>query len=186
MDESARKLKLMVYSAIMAALMAVGASIALPIGPVPIVLQNLFVLLAGLLLGGRWGFISVCVYLIAGAFGLPVFAGNTGGLAKFFGPTGGYLIGFAAAAFVVGTISELGKQRLVFDLAAMVVGTIIIYACGVTWLKLVLDVSITKALAMGMYPFLLGDCLKIAVAIPIVRMLRSMITLDFRTSNAIG
>lgn len=176
----------MVYATIMAALMAVGAVIAIPIGPVPIVLQNLFVLLAGLLLGGRWGFVSVCVYLAAGAFGLPVFAGNTGGLAKFFGPTGGYLIGFALAVYVVGSISEQGKQRLVFDLLAMIIGTVIIYACGVSWLKIVADLSYSKALMIGMYPFLIGDCLKIAVAIPIIRMLRSMLSADFKTARAIG
>ena len=113
MDVSTKRLKLMVYSSMMATLMAVGAYIAIPVGPVPIVLQNLFVMLAALLLGGRWGFISVCVYLLAGAVGLPVFAGGTGGLGKFVGPTGGYLIGFAIAAYLIGTISERGQGRVV-------------------------------------------------------------------------
>ncbi|RZW12719.1 MAG: biotin transporter BioY, partial [Desulfobulbaceae bacterium] len=104
MDTSTRQLKLMVYASLMATLTAVGAYIAIPIGPVPIVLQNLFVMLAGLLLGGRWGLTSVGVYLLAGAVGLPVFAGGTGGIGKFIGPTGGYLLGFAAAAYVIGKI----------------------------------------------------------------------------------
>ncbi len=167
---------MMIYSTIMAALITVGAYIAIPIGPVPVVLQNLFVMLAGLLLGGRWGFVSVTVYLLAGAVGLPVFAGGTGGLGKFVGPTGGYLVGFAAAAFVIGSISERGKGRILIDVVAMLTGTIIIYAFGVSWLKIATGMSTAQALVAGMVPFLPGDALKIAVAIPIVKSLRSMIT----------
>jgi len=166
----------MVYSSMMATLMAVGAYIAIPVGPVPIVLQNLFVMLAALLLGGRWGFISVCVYLLAGAVGLPVFAGGTGGLGKFVGPTGGYLIGFAIAAYLMGTISERGKGRVVVDVLAMLVGTIVVYAVGVSWLKVVTGMTFSKAIAVGVLPFLLGDVLKIAAAIPIVKSLRPMIS----------
>lgn len=176
MDASTQKLKLMVYSSIMASLMAVGAYIAIPVGPVPIVLQNLFVMLAALLLGGRWGFISVCVYLLAGAVGLPVFAGGTGGLGKFVGPTGGYLIGFAAAAFIIGTLSEKGKGSVLVDVCAMVLGTIVIYAVGVSWLKVVTGMTFSKAIAVGMLPFLLGDALKIVAAVPIARALRPVIT----------
>ena len=175
MDTSTRQLRLMVYSAIMAALIAVGAYIVIPIGPVPIVLQNLFVMLAGLLLGGRWGLISVAVYLLAGAVGLPVFAGGTGGLGKFVGPTGGYLVGFAVAAFVIGSISERSRERVIFDILAMIVGTFIIYAFGVSWLKIVTGMTVSKAMAVGMVPFLPGDCLKIAAAVPIIRSLRSML-----------
>lgn len=112
MDSSTRQLKLMIYSALMATLTAVGAYIAIPIGPVPIVLQNLFIMLAGLLLGGRWALISVGVYLLAGVVGLPVFAGGTGGIGKLVGPTGGYLLGFAAAAYWIGTISEIGRAHV--------------------------------------------------------------------------
>lgn len=176
MDASTQKLKLMVYSSIMASLMAVGAYIAIPIGPVPIVLQNLFVMLAALLLGGRWGFISVCVYLLAGAVGLPVFAGGTGGLGKFVGPTGGYLIGFALAAYIIGTLSEKGKGNVLVDVGAMVLGTIVIYAVGVSWLKVVTGMAWSKSIAVGMLPFLLGDVLKIAAAVPIAKALRPMIS----------
>lgn len=165
----------MVYSSIMASLMAVGAYIAIPVGPVPIVLQNLFVMLAALLLGRRWGFISVCVYLLAGAVGMPVFAGGTGGLGKFVGPTGGYLIGFALAAYCIGTISEKGKGNIIIDVAAMIIGTIIIYAVGVSWLKVVTGMSFTKSISVGMLPFLLGDALKIAAAVPIAKALRPML-----------
>ena len=175
MDASALQLKRMVYAALMAALTAAGAYIAIPVGPVPIVLQNLFVMLAGLLLGGRWGLTSVGVYLLAGAMGLPVFAGGTGGVGKFVGPTGGYLLGFAAAAYLVGVISERGHGRVAIDLLAMLAGTVVLYAFGVSWLKVVTGMSVSKAVAVGMAPFLIGDLLKIAAAIPIARALRPMI-----------
>lgn len=176
----------MVYAALMAALTAAGAYIAIPIGPVPIVLQNLFVMLAGLLLGRRWGLASVGAYLLAGAVGLPVFAGGSGGLGKFVGPTGGYLVGFAAAAYLVGAISERGRQRVLVDVLAMVAGTLIVYGFGVSWLKVVTGMSFSKAFAVGMLPFLLGDALKIAAAIPIVRTLRPMLNDTFAVVRAAG
>jgi biotin transport system substrate-specific component len=175
MDPSTRQLKFMIYSALMATLTAVGAYIAIPIGPVPIVLQNLFIMLAGLLLGGRWALISIAVYLLAGAVGLPVFAGGTGGIGKFVGPTGGYLVGFAAAAYWIGTISEKGNRSVFIDIFAMVTGTLIIYAFGVTWLKVVTGMSFSKAITVGMLPFLIGDALKIAAAVPIAKALRPML-----------
>ncbi len=175
MEPSELPLRKMVYAALMAALTAAGAYIAIPIGPVPIVLQNLFIMLAGLLLGRRWGLICVCVYLMAGAAGLPVFAGGTGGVGKFVGPTGGYLLGFAAAAYLIGAISEMGRGRVVMDILAMIAGTLIIYAFGVSWLKVVTGMSASKALAVGMLPFLPGDALKIAAAIPIAKTLRPII-----------
>lgn len=186
MDASTRQLKRMVYAALMAALTAVGAYIAIPIGPVPIVLQNLFIMLAGLLLGGRWGLISVGVYLLAGAVGMPVFAGGTGGVGKFVGPTGGYLLGFAAAAYLTGIISEKGQGRMAIDVLAMVAGTCVIYAFGVPWLKLVAGMSLSKAVGVGMLPFLIGDALKIAAAIPIAKSLRPMMEGTFRTVQVAG
>ena len=186
MDASAQQLKRMVYAALMASLTAAGAYIAIPIGPVPIVMQNLFIMLAGLLLGGRWGLISVGVYLLAGAVGLPVFAGGTGGVGKFVGPTGGYLLGFAAAAYLIGLISESGRGRVAIDLLAMVAGTLIIYAFGVSWLKVVTGMSFSKALAVGMLPFLIGDALKIAAAIPIARALRPMMDGTFAAVRTAG
>ena len=184
MDGSTKQLKRMVYAALMAALTAAGAYIAIPIGPVPIVLQNLFIMLAGLLLGGRWGLISVAVYLLAGAVGLPVFAGGTGGVGKFVGPTGGYLLGFGAAAYLIGIISESGRGRVTIDVLAMVAGTLIIYAFGVSWLKVVTGISFSKALTVGMLPFLIGDALKIAAAIPIARALRPMMDGTFAAVRA--
>lgn len=172
---STNQLRMMIYSSLFAALMAAGAFIAIPIGPVPIVLQNLFVLLAGILLGSKWGLISVGIYLFTGALGFPVFAGGTGGIARFAGPTGGYLLGYLPAVFIVGLVSEKNRNKPMFQVIAMITGTIIVYACGVPWLKTVTGMAWSKAVTVGFYPFLLGDALKIAAAVPIARALRGII-----------
>jgi len=164
-----------VYASLLAALIAAGAYLALPIGPVPIVLQNFFVFLSGLLLGPGWGAASVGVYLMAGALGLPVFAGGIGGIGRFAGPTGGYLLGYLPAVCVIGWISKKSKGRGALDVLAMVCGCIVIYGCGVSWLKILSGMTLAKTLAVGMYPFILGDGLKIAAAVPIVKALRPII-----------
>ena len=172
---SPKQLRMMVYASLFAALTAVGAFLAIPIGPVPIVLQNMFVFLAGLLLGGRWGLASVGVYLLAGACGLPVFAGGLGGISRFIGPTGGYLIGYLPAVFLIGTMSQKVNPRIISDVLAMICGTLVLYACGISWLKIVTGMSPAKALALGMYPFLIGDALKIAAAAVIGKALRPVV-----------
>lgn len=168
-------LRMTVYASLMSALIAAGAFIAIPVGPVPIVLQNFFVLLSGLLLGGRWGLASVGVYLTAGALGLPVFAGGTGGIGRIAGPTGGYLIGYLPAVYLTGRISEAAGNRKGYDLLALAAGVAVIYACGVPWLKMVTGMSGDKALMIGLYPFIAGDLLKVAAAIPVAGVLRPLI-----------
>ncbi len=175
MEGPSTSLRMTVYASLLAALIAAGAYLALPIGPVPIVLQNFFVFLSGLLLGPRWGAASVGVYLMAGALGLPVFAGGIGGIGRFAGPTGGYLLGYLPAVYVIGWISKKSKGRGALDVLAMVCGSIVIYTCGVSWLKILSGMTLAKTLAVGMYPFILGDGLKIAAAVPIVKALRPII-----------
>ncbi len=181
------QLRMTVYASLLAALTAAGAYLSIPIGPVPIILQNMFVLLSGLLLGSRWGLASVGVYILAGACGLPVFAGGLGGISRIVGPTGGYILGYLPAVYVIGLITEKIKQNMVFDVIAMICGCIIIYACGVTWLKVLTGMTLAKTLAVGMYPFLIGDALKIAAAAAIAKSLRPVImrncnSLDTRTT----
>ncbi len=172
---SSTSLRMTVYASLMAALVAAGAYLSIPIGPVPIVLQNLFVFLSGLLLGPRWGAVSIGVYLLAGSLGLPVFAGGVGGIGRFVGPTGGYLLGFLPAVYVIGWISNGSKKHWVMDIIAMVCGSLIIYAFGVSWLKKLTGMTLAKTLALGMFPFIPGDALKIAVAVPIAKALRPII-----------
>ena len=175
MKQDTNQLRMTAYASLMAALTAVGAYISIPIGPVPIVLQNLFVFLTGLLLGRKWGTIAITMYLLAGICGLPVFAGGKGGIGHVIGPTGGYLIGYVPAVFFIGLLAEKGRGRPFFDLMGMLLGTAAIYGLGVPWLKLVTNMSFAKTLALGMYPFLLGDAIKISVAIPLARKLRPMV-----------
>jgi len=177
---TSNQLRMTVYASLLASLIAAGAYLAIPIGPVPIVLQNLFVFLSGLLLGARWGLASVGVYLLAGALGLPVFAGGVGGIGRLVGPTGGYLVGFLPAVYIIGLITEKVGKRAVIDVVAMLLGSIIIYFCGVLWLKTLTGMSLARTLAVGMYPFIMGDFLKIAAAVPIAKALRPIITQNER------
>jgi biotin transport system substrate-specific component len=174
---STTQLRMTVYSSLMAALTAAAAQVSIPIGPVPIVLQNMFVLLTGLLLGSRWGLASVAVYLLAGVCGLPVFALGSGGIGRIFGPTGGYLLGYLPVVFVVGWLVQKFGRRIVTDIIAMICGSILLYSCGVTWLKILTGLSWTESLAVGVVPFLLGDALKIAAAAAIARALRPVLQL---------
>jgi biotin transport system substrate-specific component len=169
---SSDQLRMTVYTALFAALIAAGAYLAIPIGPVPIVLQNFFVMLAGLLLGWRWGLACVGIYLLAGAIGLPVFAGGAAGIGRLAGPTGGYLLSYLPAAGIIGWISGKGKGRLLMDILAMVVGALLVYAGGVCWLKVITGMGWAKAVSAGLLPFLPGDVLKIAAAAPLARTLR--------------
>jgi len=164
----------MVLASLFAALTAVGALIALPIGPVPIVLQNFFVMLMALLLGPRWGLAGMGAYLLAGALGLPVFAGGTSGLARFAGPTGGYLLGYLPCVALIGWIAARGRGHRLVDALALVCGTAALYSCGAVWLKLVTGMTWGKALAVGILPFLPGDIAKIIAAILVIKSLRQL------------
>lgn len=175
MNESS-ELHMLVYASLLAALTAAGAYIAIPIGQVPVVLQNYFIFLSGLLLGSRWGLTSVGVYILVGACGLPVFSVGRGGIGHIFGPTGGYLLGYLPAVFVIGRISEKKPSRAGDDAIALICGALIVYVCGVPWLKTVTGLSFSKAIAIGMNPiFLLADTLKIVGAIPVAKALRPVI-----------
>jgi biotin transport system substrate-specific component len=146
------------------ALIAIGAYISIPIGPVPIVLQNFFVLLAGVMLPGRTAAAAVGVYLFLGAVGLPVFSGGTGGFAHFIGPTGGYLIAYLPAAYLVAAASSPRSRSLPRDLLALSAGVLLIFALGVPWLKYSTGMSWKAAAGAGLLPFLPGDALKVAAA----------------------
>jgi biotin transport system substrate-specific component len=134
----------------------------LPISPVPITGQTFAVLMLAALLGSRRGVLAVVAYLIEGALGLPVFAGGIGPVV-LIGPTGGYLVGFIAVAYVVGKLAEMGWDRRVSTtILAMLAGEIVLYIFGMCWLAIM--TNIRTALTLGLYPFIVGDILKIAFA----------------------
>ncbi len=180
---SIEKLRWMVLASLTAALTAVGAYIHVPIGPVPIVLSTLFVILSGLLLGSRWGPTSMALYLLVGAIGIPVFAGGKGGFAHFLGPTGGYLFGYLISSWITGLLSEKSDRPLIWDVIAVVIGSLILYGCGVPWLMIVTQMSWPKALLVGMVPFLIGDAIKACVAVILARSVRPMLDRRFESSS---
>ena len=173
--EGSSQLRMTVYTSLFVALITVGAYVAIPIGPVPIVLQNMFVLLAALILGPVWGMVCVGVYLVIGFAGLPVFAGGTSGIGRLFGPTGGYLLGYLPCVFVTASISRALGQKPAGDIPAMAAGALIVYAAGIPWLMAATSLSLKNALTVGMFPFLIGDALKIAAAAFIARALRPLV-----------
>lgn len=147
-------------------------SIPLPFTPVPIGTQNSVILLMAAFLGARRAAAATFAFLVQGAAGFPVFAGGVGGMGKFFGPTGGYLIGYLAAAFVVGLLIEKYKEKTVsktfFALAA---GHAFIYLFGAAYLSAF--VGFQKALLLGVAPFLVGDLLKIVASLKILNWIGS-------------
>mgnify|MGYP001242775023 FL=1 len=146
-------------------LLAVLAQLRVQIGPVPITGQTLGVLLLGAAYGLPVGLVSVGAYVALGAVGLPVFAGGESGVAYMAGPTGGYLLGFAVAAALLGFLSRRGWERSLASCAlAMLLASVTIYLPGVTWLKLSLGMSWSAAVAAGLMPFLIGDAVKLALA----------------------
>lgn len=154
-----------VVAVIWAVFLGVGASVAIPLPwtPVPITLQTLVLYTGAALLGRHFSLQMVLWYLALGGMGLPFFAGGTAGWSPLFGTTGGYLVGFGVAATWIGywqpMVRSLRQQIFLFSTAS---GWL--FACGVTWLALSMDISLSKALMAGFLPFIPGDILKIVMA----------------------
>lgn len=148
-------------------LLTLSARFEIPFWPVPLTLQTLVVLCLGMALGSRLGAAAVAAYLLQGAVGLPVFAGTPEkgiGIAYMVGPTGGYLMGFLVAAFVVGWLAERRWDRSVAGtVGAMLIGNALIYAFGLAWLGQVVGWD-KPILDFGLKPFVLGDLAKIVIA----------------------
>ena len=143
---------------------AAKVSVPLPMTPVPGTLQTLAVLLAGAVLGARAGAVSQASYIFMGMAGLPVFALPGSGPGYLLGPTGGYLFGFVAAAFVVGSVLEkTGRQGVLPGALGFLLGAMTIHACGFAWLSVVLG-DPAAAIRAGVMPFVLFDLAKVIVA----------------------
>lgn len=158
---------------------AAQVSVPLPFTPVPFTFQPTVVLLSGLVLGARLGAASQLLYLAAGVAGLPVFAGSVAlppGALRLLGPTGGYLLAYPLAAFVAGYLAERGlDRRYLTSFLAMLAGLLVIYAGGAAWLGVfartatgTAAIGIQPALLAGVYPFVIPDLVKLAVAAGIV------------------
>lgn len=176
MNEKKLQLRSMIYAAMLGALTAIGAYIIIPFPIVPITLQTLFVYIAGGLLGGYLGALSQIIYLLIGIIGLPVFSGGKAGFGILIGPTGGYLIGFVIAAFIIGKLIKMKEPSgFLWVIFSMIIGTLIIYLFGVIQLSLIAKLDIMKSLSVGVLPFLIGDTLKVIVAAFIVIRIRDKI-----------
>ena len=155
---------LVVAGAVLVAL-AAQIELHLPITPVPITGQTFAVLLVGASLGALRGTASLLLYLAAGLVGAPVYSGGESGWEIFHGVTGGYLVGFVVAAALTGWLAERRwDRRFSSALAAMLCGNVLIYLFGLPWLAHVVGAGIEKTLELGLYPFVVGDLLKLYLA----------------------
>jgi biotin transport system substrate-specific component len=149
-------------------LIAALAQVSLPLQPVPVTGQTLGVFLVALCFGARLGGLSIGLYLLQAAFGLPVLAGFSGGLVVLTGATAGYLFGFLLAGVVVGALADRGWSRSLWLTGlAMLIGTGLIYIPGLFWLSKAVPSLNTPELLLsaGLYPFLIGDAMKAALVI---------------------
>ena len=148
-------------------------AIPIPFSPVPLVLQNMLVFLAGVLLGPARGMLAVALYLGLGTVGLPVFAGGAAGPATFAGPTGGYLAAYLPAAGAAGIISRRWATTAGVVAAAGAAAALVLSA-GAVWLAVVAELSPAEALFLGVLPFLPGDLLKVIAVAAIWRRVRGV------------
>ena len=192
--------KMLVLTAMMTAVTAVCAviSVPLPFSPVPVSLATLAVLIAGGLLGAKYGAVSQAIYLLLGAVGVPIFHSFTGGVGILLGPTGGFLFGYIFMAFVFGLLTEivLKSKRTgfvessptaatsqikltAFIFLAAVIATITCYIPGLLWFMIVTENGIGAAASMAVLPFIPVDLFKCIVAALLVRRLRPHLITHF-------
>ncbi|HUD68157.1 MAG TPA: biotin transporter BioY [Candidatus Sulfotelmatobacter sp.] len=162
--EAARRVALVVGASLFVALGAHVTIPLMPLTPVPLTVQNLAVLLVGLLLGSRRGFAALALYLIEGAAGLPVFnPSGPGGIAQLLGPTGGFLMVYPLVAFVAGFLFERGAKTFRRAAMAGLVAEILVFASGLTWLYMFTH-SLAKAAYLGLYFFVAAEVMKVMFA----------------------
>lgn len=164
MANTQTRLRMMIVSAMFAAIIGILAQMYIPLPLVPITGQTLAIGLAATILGSRYGTFSVLLYLFIGAVGVPVFAEASGGVHHFLGTTGGFLVGFVPAAFIIGYYLEKTSFTVVQALIANITGMLITLAFGTAWLKIGASLSWTAALASGFTPFLIVGVIKAFLA----------------------
>jgi biotin transport system substrate-specific component len=162
--EASRQVALVVGASLVVALCARITIPLMPLTPVPLTVQNLGVLLVGLLLGSRRGFAALALYLVEGAVGLPVFnPTGPGGIAQLLGPTGGFLMVYPFVAFLAGYIFERGTKSFLRAAIAGLLGEMLLFAGGLTWLYIFTH-SLAKAAYLGLYWFLAAEVIKVMLA----------------------
>ena len=164
-----------VYIAVFAVIMAICSWISIP-ATVPFTLQTFGVFIAAGVLGGKRGTLSVLVFILLGAVGIPVFANFSGGIGVLAGPTGGYIIGFLFSALVMWAMEKLPGKKSIMQIVSMVVGLVVCYAFGTAWFMVVYGkangpVGLVTALGWCVFPFIIPDLIKIALAYVLSRKL---------------
>ena len=168
-----------VYIAVFAVIMAICSWISIP-AAVPFTLQTFGVFIAVGVLGGKRGSLSVLVFILLGAIGIPVFANFSGGIGVLAGPTGGYIIGFLFSALLMWAMEKLPGKKSVMQIVSMIAGLIVCYAFGTVWFVIVYGrmngpIGFTAALASCVVPFIITDIIKIALAYVLSRKLRKYV-----------
>ena len=173
-----------VFIVLFAAIICAGCLIAIPIGPggIPIVMQNMFAVLAALILGGFGGFFSALLFVAAGTLGLPVFSGSAGGIAHLLGPTGGFLAGYILAALAAGCIARkpridekaFGTKNIIKLSLAAFAGFALIYVPGILRFMQLTHRSFSASIAACLIPFIPGDLVKLVLTVPLAAKLRSV------------
>jgi len=166
----------LIITALFTSLTAVGGIMSIPIGPISITLQTLFVILAGLILGAKLGALSQITYVLLGLVGLPIFSGGNGGLGSIVRPSFGFLIGYIVAAYVIGKLTEKNKS-LSRIICSVILGSFIIYLIGVPYFYFIYtsylgkSINFYKAMQYACIPFIPGDIIKAVVAITLAGQL---------------
>ena len=172
-----------VFMAMYAAIICITGFISIPLGPIPLVLQNVVAISAGLVFGLPQGAAAVGMFLAVGTLGLPVFSGARSGIAVLNGPTGGFLIGYFVGAFIAGSIATKPKveekafsKETLFRLArGAIAGLAFTYLIGVLNFRRVTGTSFSQALSLCIIPFIIPDIIKICIMVPIVARLRPVV-----------
>lgn len=153
-----------------AALTALSAQIAIPLWPVPVTGQTFAALLVGSVLGGGRGALSMLLYAAVGVLGMPVFSGGAHGIGAVLGTTGGYILGLVLGAAVAGTLARRGwDRRLGGAVLVYAIGLVCIFAPGLIWLSATTGAGLAQTLEWGLYPFVIGEVLKVALAAAVIR-----------------
>lgn len=169
--------KNMVITSLMAAIMCIIGpfSIPLPVTLVPISLTNFVIYLAAFVLSYKYCALSYIIYLLLGIIGLPVFSNFGSGIGKVAGPTGGYLVGFILTAIICAFMNEKFSKKIYMSIVGMIIGLAIAYLFGTIWFSIEQNMSFVQSLSLCVVPFLIGDAVKIIVAVIVGPTLRKSI-----------
>lgn len=159
------KIFTLTLTALFTAIICILGPLTIPVGPIPLTLCNLSILLAAYVLGPWWGTVSVAIYILLGVVGLPVFSAGGAGVAKVIGPTGGYIFGYLFLSLFTGLFVKKFKGNLIFSIVGMLIGLIVLYFFGTVWYIAVTNVDVKAAIAACVLPFLPGDAIKIVIAL---------------------